>query len=135
MKLRQVIATRRLTKSSGRGAVLVSIGMPKRATTGEWICPYAIRGAGIRGVRAAHGENSVQALLIAAEQVRVALSASGTRAYWVEPGSHGFPKHVPDCFGEVGRIIDREVNRFAREQMRRGNARLRRRAADRSGLS
>lgn len=123
-----VVATRELHQvGSRRRVVTVKLGAPRRAARGEyWECPYQIVGLGSRKTQHAHGEDGIQALLLAIESVRTALKKSGKRFSWVggEPGDTGFTPIVPTFFGpgfakRLELMIEREVDRFARTMERR----------------
>jgi hypothetical protein len=53
--------------------VIIEIGRPYRAPAGEWACPVAMRGLYNR-LPDVHGEDSLQALCLAASLVRMLLS-------------------------------------------------------------
>ena len=56
-----------------RNRVVVEIGLPYQAATGEWACPVAIRGLYDR-LPDVRGEDSLQALCLAASLIRMLLS-------------------------------------------------------------
>ena len=117
-----VIAMRRVRLSRGGTARVLTakIGVPRRVGTGEWACPYWITGFGDGATFRARGVDSVQALVLALEGVRIELKKAGGRISWVgERGTAGFPRYVPDYYGQVFSerlegMIDRELLRFAR---------------------
>ncbi|HEY8370691.1 MAG TPA: hypothetical protein VIM86_15400, partial [Thermodesulfobacteriota bacterium] len=105
--------------------VVVELGRSRKANGAEWTCPYRIRGLGLRGIRYAKGLDAIQALLMALDGIRAAPESSGRPLVWAggDPGESvdtGFPRFVPTFFGaefsrRMGRLIDREVEKRARE--------------------
>src|SRR5262249_10218658 len=81
--------------------VILSIVAPEQVSPDEWKCGYRMVGLGKGELRYAHGSDSVQALVLAFEGLRVALADSGTNVSWVggEPGDLGIPKFIPAIFG------------------------------------
>lgn len=126
-----VVGTTELRESEpSRRRIIVSLGRPRKVADGDWVCPYRIRGLGVSKVRHAHGFDAVQALVLAIESVRVTLDRSGRRFSCLggELGDTGFPRYVPTAFGpefarRLSRLIDREVQRFARLIEKRHRAR------------
>ena len=123
----RVIAKRRLSRLNGKPPIVVEIGSPRQRRTGEWECPYHIRGlkpkAGRR--RRALGHDAVQALELVLQAIRLELELHGEKLTWNgEPGEIGFPQFYPDIFGpvvrrRVTRMIDRELAREGRRLKRR----------------
>ena len=114
------IATTILREEATRRRITVSLGKPRKVGDGDWACQYRIRRLGRSETSEAHGFDAVQALVLALESVRIALDRSGRRFSCLggEPGDTGFPRYVPSAFGpkfakRLGRLIDREVKRFA----------------------
>jgi hypothetical protein len=125
MPLGPVIARRELARVGSSRPVMVEIGKPRRRRTGEWACPYRIRGLGHAAVKHAYGEDAVQALQLAFDGVRVHLEPHGTRLSWVgEAGFTGFPRFVPYSFGRAfSRRVERFIERELRTQLRVRRAR------------
>jgi hypothetical protein len=67
------IAIRHLARTDTGAAVTVQLGRPRRRRTGEFECPYRVRGLGRAKIGRALGEDSVQALQLAFEAVRLEL--------------------------------------------------------------
>src|SRR4051794_27281540 len=121
------IATRVLTRLDGKSPLVVEIGAPRQRRTGEWECPYRIRGLkpkpGRR--RRALGEDAVQALELVLQAIRLDLEQRPeTLTFTGEPGEVGFSQFYPDVFGPVVRqrvirTIDRELEREGRRLKRR----------------
>ena len=127
------IATRHLGRADTGAAVTVQLGRPHRRRTGEFECPYRVRGLGRAKIGRAFGEDSVQALQLAFEAVRLELEPHAAILTWSggEPGETGFPQYVPYTFG--GRFrkrleakVSREIMREARRLERRSKARRKR---------
>ena len=99
--------------------------MPRRRRTGEWACPYRIRGLRRRRARRAFGEDAVQALELVFQAIRLELEPYGSELSWVgEPGETGFARFFGDIFGpavsrRIGRLIDRELEKEGR-RLKRG---------------
>jgi hypothetical protein len=100
--------------------VTVSLLMPRRVNTGEWQCPFRITGLRVPNIQEyyGHGEDSMQALTLALQGIRVMLEQNRQRVSWLggEPGDHGFARMVPEPFGlkfstRLNRIIDRGIAR------------------------
>jgi hypothetical protein len=127
------IAERRLAVvgEPGREFVIV-LGKPRRDPdpTGDWMCPYFVEGLSPARRRFAHGADSLQALQMAIEAAKYRIEASGLVCTWAdgEPGDIGVPRTVPTFEGsgfaqKIGRIIDRELKKFARVAKARSDAR------------
>lgn len=120
-KLGVVIAVRQLRGEGPRPKVVtVKLGKPRRSKK-DWECPFSINGLKIRGIRFRYGVDAIQALYLALEGIGVILARSGARLTWIggQLGDTGFNRLVPSYFGpkfsrKLSRMIDREVERFAR---------------------
>jgi hypothetical protein len=116
-----VVAVRELREVGENGkVVVVKLGEPREAKSGDWACPFRITGLGIRGSQFAYGIDAFQSLLLAIEGIRSALQKSGKRFTWAggEPGDTGFPRFVPNYFGlefstRLEELIEREVELHA----------------------
>jgi hypothetical protein len=121
----RVIARRRLRRIKGKSPVIVEIGVPRRRKTGEWECPYRIRGVKTKNPQRALGEDAVQALELVLQWIRLELEPHSSGLTWTsEPGEIGFHQFYPDIFGpvvrrRVTRLIDRELAREGRRLKRR----------------
>jgi Domain of unknown function (DUF6968) len=117
-KIDPVIARRELKSRIDEGRVaVVTIGRPRKAKTGEWICPFRIEGLGKPQLAAAHGEDSLQALLMAIEGIRVNLDSSGRGLFWLDADfGPGIPRYVPWHFGPS--FEERILAAIQREQAR-----------------
>ncbi len=116
----QVIASRQLTRLNGKPPLVVEIGVPRRRRTGEWECPYRIRGLRLRpGTgRRALAEDAAQALELVSQAIWRELEPYELELSWVgEPGATGFYRYFPNyLFGpafakRVEAAIDREVHK------------------------
>lgn len=120
-----VVATRRLSRPRApKRPVTVNLLMPRRTRTGEWQCPFRITGLRVPKIQNyyGYGEDSMQALSLALQGIRVMLEHSRQRVSWLsgEPGDHGFARMVPEPFGLkfstwLNRMIDREIARKLRK--------------------
>jgi hypothetical protein len=103
--------------------VLVSIDRPEPDPdpSGDWTCTFRIEGISDPGPHVVHGADSLQALLIALEDVRKKLDTSGLLLAWQneEPGNFCIPRMVPYQFGrqlagEIEQYMDQRVEDFAK---------------------
>lgn len=123
------IATRHLARSDTGARVTVQLGRPRRRRTGEYECPCRVRGLGPARIGRALGEDSVQALQLVFEAVRLELEPHAAILTWFGAhGETGFPRDVPYSLGSrfrkrVETTIDHEIEREARRLERRSKAR------------
>jgi hypothetical protein len=128
-KFKTPIATRHLARTDTGAAVTVQLGRPRRRRTGEFECPYRVRGLGRAKIGRALGEDSVQALQLAFEAVRRALDPHAAILTWYGAlGETGFPQYVPYTFGgrfrkRLEAMVNREIEREARRLEHRSKAR------------
>jgi hypothetical protein len=128
-KLKSPIATRHLARTDTGAAVTVQLGIPRGRRTGEFECPYRVRGFGRAKIGRALGEDSVQALQLAFEAVRLELEPHAAILTWYGArGETGFPQYVPYTFGARFRkrletMVNREIDREARRLENRSKAR------------
>ena len=60
--------------------VMVRVGRPVQQPTGEWACPFQIEGLWSKHTRrAAYGEDSLQALQLGLEMLRITIRSPGLR--------------------------------------------------------
>lgn len=115
-----VIATRELVRSDAGSKVTIELYEPRRRPTGEFECPYRIRGLGRPRRGRAYGEDSIQALQLSFEAVRLELEPYAEGLEWFgAPGETGFPRFVPYGMGRaltkrINALVDREVEREVR---------------------
>lgn len=108
--------------------VRVSIHKPVKVAAAEWQCRYSIKGMGDNVSQRVPGADPVQSFLLAVEGIHIKLKNTGKQFTWGGgvPGT-GFPRMIPLYFGEdfarqLEELVDREVERFAREaKARRAN--------------
>jgi hypothetical protein len=128
-QLKASIATRHLVRADTGAAVTVQLGRPRRRRTGEFECPYRVRGLGRARIGRAFGEDSVQALQLAFEAVRLELEPHARVLTWYgELGETGFPQYVPYFFGgrfrkRIEAMVNREIEREARRLEHRSKTR------------
>jgi|SRR5437867_7969510 len=128
-KFKTPIATRHLARTDTGAAVTVQLGRPRRRRTGEFECPYRVRGLGRAKIGRALGEDSVQALQLAFEAVRRELEPHAAILTWYGAlGETGFPQYVPYTFGgrfrkRLEAMLNREIEREARRLEHRSKAR------------
>lgn len=131
------VARRTLVWTDGRkGKVIVRIGIPVETGEYEWACPCVISGIGLHGWRRMFGVDSLQALLMAVEVVRVRLAPHRDKLTWFEggePGDTGITKFAPYGCGvaltkRIERLIEQETLRYGNAVRRRVERKLARRA-------
>jgi hypothetical protein len=86
-----------------RHEVVVEIGRPYQAPEGEWACPVEIRGL-YDGVRDIHGEDSLQALCLAASLVRSLLSSFVEGGGKIMSPNTDYPYDLNATFGQIGGV-------------------------------
>ena len=84
-----------------RHEVVVEIGRPYQAPEGEWACPVKIRGL-YDGLLDIHGEDSLQALCLAASLVRSLLSSFVEGGGKIMFPNTDYPYDLNATFGQVG---------------------------------
>ena len=119
------IAARHLVRTDTGTGVSVELGRPRARRTGEFECPYRVRGLGRIRIGRALGEDSVQALQLAFEAVRLELEPHVAALSWYGmAGETGFPHYVPYALGARFRkrletVLSREIEREVRRLKRR----------------
>lgn len=119
-RIGRVMAVRRLRQARTRRAVTLKIGQPRR-TGDNWLVPVEIGGLGRRETRYIYGVDGVQALVLAVEFLRIRLGTVEPPLAWLDgpPGDLGLPRYLPwlgvsGLTARLGRLVDAEVERFAR---------------------
>ncbi len=121
------IARRTLAEHGVTGRkIVVSIGLPRPhrlSKHGDWECPFLIEGIGEPKVERAGGVDSLQALILAIEGVRVRLEQSGRNFFWLDPNiGVDIPVYVPTTWGK--RLVERVRLAIERETVRAWRARI-----------
>ena len=129
------IARRTLTEDGVTGReIVISIGLPRPyrpSKNGDWECPFLIEGIGEPKVETACGVDSLQALILAIEGVRVRLEQSGRNFFWLDPNiGVDIPPYVPTVWGKrlverVSLAIEREIVRVWRARIKKSWAKIR----------
>ncbi|HEX7307101.1 DUF6968 family protein [Lentzea sp.] len=106
MELGEVVAERRIEGRAPDGTpfeVVIRFGAPRTdplSDNDDWVCPHRIDGFGDGAVGAAHGVDSLQALLLSVHAVGLKLAESDSTFDWlgmpalgltVAPGQPGQP--------------------------------------------
>jgi hypothetical protein len=85
----------------------------------EWVCEFRILGLPQEIVDQAYGVDSMQALALSFQWVRVRLEGAGQTLTWLdgEPGDVGIPPTIPSGYGlaveqHLMRVMDEEVTRL-----------------------
>jgi hypothetical protein len=134
-RLGTIVATRKLKRLDRRGSVLIRVGLPRRRRTGEWACPYQLTGLADERIRRVLGEDSIQALHLALEAIRMDLKPFEKQLTWTgAPGDLFLPEYVPYYYGtkfaeHLSTVIEEEM----RQEGRRIQQRARRRGLKRKG--
>jgi len=109
------------TAENPNRSIIVSIGQPEldSDSTGDWLCRFQIEGIEDAGPHVVHGADSLQALLLAVEDVRRKLDDSGLLLVWQnnEPSNFCIPRMVPYLFGgtfarDIEQYIDERIQTF-----------------------
>lgn len=114
-----LIAVRDLRAVGRDSVVTVALRAPSPDPEGDWECMYTVNGLDEPHVDSAKGIDSIQALIMALEGIRIVLERSGESFSWEGgEGEAGFPRFVPMAFGaefsaELSRTIDHEVAKHA----------------------
>lgn len=129
------IARRTLAEEGVTGRkVVVSIGLPRPdrfSKHGDWECPFLIEGVGESKVETTYGVDSLQALILAIEGVRVRLEQTGRNLFWLDPNlGTDIPLNVPTVWGKrlverVSLAIERETVRVWRARIKKSWAKIR----------
>jgi hypothetical protein len=129
------IARRTLAEEGVTGRkVVVSIGLPRPdrfSKHGDWECPFLIEGVGESKVETTYGVDSLQALILAIEGVRVRLEQTGRNFFWFDPNiGVDIPLSVPTVWGKrlverVSLAIERETVRVWRARIKKSWAKIR----------
>ncbi len=129
------IARRTLTEEGVTGRkIVVSIGLPRPyrlSKNGDWECQFLIEGIGEPKVETACGADSLQALILAIEGLRVRLEQTGRNFVWLDPNTGvDIPLYVPSVYGKrlverVSRAIEREIVRVWRARIKKSWAKIR----------
>lgn len=115
----RVLASRELQGGDEGRTVTVALGFPERDPQGpDWMCPFHITGLDKTIASAGYGVDTLQALIVALERIRIELEGTGLTFSWLGiAGETGIPRLVPMAFGpefaaRISRHIDREVERI-----------------------
>jgi hypothetical protein len=129
------IARRTLIEDGVTGReIVISIGLPRPyrlSKNGDWECPFLIEGVGEPKVETACGVDSLQALILAIEGLRVRLEQTGRNFVWLDPNlGVDIPLYVPTVYGKrlverVSRAIEREIVRVWRARIKKSWAKIR----------
>lgn len=122
-KFGQVIARRELIDAKDPSRrIIVSLGLPRQVGSGEWQCRVGIDGLTSDPiVKPVSGTDSVQALLLAFQYLRLSLKDSKCRLAWPDNGipcpAGDIPRQVPTALGEefaerIEQLIERETPRL-----------------------
>ncbi|WP_425163013.1 DUF6968 family protein [Candidatus Binatus sp.] len=124
--LGRVIARRILSEEGVAGRkIVVSIGLPRPDPRkgGDWECPFLIEGVGKSEVQKAFGVDSLQALMIAIQGIRVGLEQSGRNLFWLDSEiGADIPLTVPTTWGK--QLVDRVRLAIERETVRVWRAKI-----------
>ena len=125
----RVIARRILSEQGVVGRkIVVSIGLPRPDPHGACECPFLIEGAGKSEVQKAFGADTLQALILAIQGIRVALERTGRSFFWFDPDiGVDIPLNVPPTWGK--RLVERVRLAIERETVRVWRARIKSRRA------
>jgi hypothetical protein len=118
----QIVASRVLTDAKDpKRRIVMSLGLPRRVSSDEWQCPVCIDCLEAKPIlKNVSGVDSLQALLLAAEYLRMRLKQSHCdlmRSDGTPCPAGDIPRQVPIYYGEefvdrVEQCMDREGPRF-----------------------
>lgn len=118
------IASRELVREGSDQPIQAFIWRPFKEGK-LWRCPYQIKGFGDEEIRYACGDDSVQALSLSFQALRVDLSAKQNKIYWGGPdiADAGFPRCVDWSFGAdiyeyLCDLMDQELLPFPGDYLR-----------------
>lgn len=113
-----------------RRAAEARLGFPRPDEThpGEWVCSFQLHGVKADRIRAARGEDGLQALVIASDAVRKSLDRLTNVVSDSGPYEIVFPRYLPFCLGldfhrRLCKLVDAEIEEEQRELVRRRAAR------------
>jgi len=121
MKRARSIATRLLTDGQAPSdRILLSLDAPRKRGA-RWECSYSVEGLGAPFFGTAAGEDSLQALLIAIEGLRLTIEKSRRRIFWLdEKLGLGLP-FLPPLSDDPGHLEQR-LRRLLRNERAKWNA-------------
>ena len=120
----RIVATRSFDKATG-GIVVANVFEPKEMNPHQWGCRFEISGLPIDVAESAYGVDSMQALMMALEGIRVRLENSNVTLTWLQGEPHvlGITRPIPFAYGlkvqqhltkmvedEVAEIISAKAN-------------------------
>jgi hypothetical protein len=114
---RQVVATRRFRSASGSD-VIVTVYQPHLIQSEQWKCGFTILGLPEALEDSSYGVDSLQAVEMAFQGIRVHLERSGETLTWLdgEPGYLGIARIIPDSHGTR---IERHLTKLVEEELAR----------------
>jgi hypothetical protein len=107
------------------------LGFPRPIKDDEWVCSFQLEGWKEGKIKAAHGVDGLQALLIASDAIRRALEKMKGVTPCGDSFEFVFPRIVPSSYGpdfhwHLCGILDKEIAKKERQLSRRRLARKRR---------
>ena len=131
-RIGQIVASRELTDADNPSRrIVVSLGLPRQVHPLEWECRVHIDGLEPASERVG-GVDSMQALLLAVETLRLSLKRSPYRLAWLGDSTFypagGIPRQVPADLGEefderMEQLIERERQPFWESRLKIHRAR------------
>ena len=122
MDVESTIAERELTDVETDRSVKIRVERPEQVADDEWCCRFSVEGAEPGSVDRAYGIDSLQALVLALEGVRLAVECRRDQLSWLggPSGELGLSRRVPDFLRlkferRLNKLIDREVAALTRE--------------------
>lgn len=124
---RNVIATRTYQYEAGDRKLTATLYKPLRlrSAPNDWCAEFAISGLRKEIKGRAFGIDSLQALLLAAQALRLRLEGLGVQFSWLggEAGDSGIPRVIPNSYGlafseRAEQLVLEEATRFVRAAMK-----------------
>ena len=124
MNKKSIIASRVLKTASDGQKTSVRLDLSVPFKKGRvWTCDFNITATGVKIAGSAHGEDSLQALILGLDAIRKAFDNSGLAASWLsgEAGDIGIPLLAPMAFGySVQRKAEESMKKTLAYQIRNG---------------
>lgn len=116
-----VLLEREYRVGADQAIVIARLGFPRQTERDqEWVCAFQLSGWTDGEVKVAHGEDGLQALMIAASTIRCWLDSASEVSSSAAPYEFVFPRYVAFAHGleyhrNLCRLLDEEIEKKERE--------------------